>query len=398
MKQFGALFLFFIVNISVSQGIRFENSTFAEALQKAKEQDKLLFVDAYTVWCGPCKWLAREVFPDPDLGDYYNRHFVSLQLDMEKGEGIDFSKKYNITAFPTLLYFDNEGNEIHRLLGAREAVRLLEETRPIVSGENRLSTLRTMVEQSSQVDKSTLVKYLISLFNAGEMDTERLQQLLPVMQPDDWKNPELVFIILTASGETNDCNDDFTQALFANYQALLNVYSDLPDFLSSIESFFYEKLAISFAHKIDDKTYNNSAAETFLLTHGKAFDRKRIELLAERKAKKNQNNFRKLLELDHKIFMKYSENETELNNAAWQIAENAEPTKKELKYAILWAKKSISIDENYYNTDTLAHLLYKSKKYHQAKYWAERAIALGKKVGEDVTLTEILLQKIQTKI
>ncbi len=100
-----------------AQGIVFEKLTFEECLKKAKAEDKLLFIDFYTEWCGPCKRVSREVFPKKDIGDFYNKHFVNLKIDAEKGEGPELAKKYKIDTYPTFLFINFKGEIIHKKIG-----------------------------------------------------------------------------------------------------------------------------------------------------------------------------------------------------------------------------------------------------------------------------------------
>ena len=71
-------------------------------LEQAKKENKLIFMDCYTSWCGPCKMLAKEVFTDPDVAAFFNEKFVNAKVDMEKGEGPALKKQYGVNAFPTL--------------------------------------------------------------------------------------------------------------------------------------------------------------------------------------------------------------------------------------------------------------------------------------------------------
>lgn len=127
------LLLFFLSGaITLSaQGIVFEKTSFAEALAKAKQSDKLLFIDFHAVWCGPCRMMERDVFPLPKVGAYYNEHFVNLEIDGEKGEGIELVKKYGIENYPTFLFLNGDGEVVYRFLGARGEKELLEEARRI---------------------------------------------------------------------------------------------------------------------------------------------------------------------------------------------------------------------------------------------------------------------------
>jgi len=114
------------------KGMNFELGSFAQALGKAEQEGKLLFMDCFTTWCGPCKMMASRVFTDEKVGEYYNAHFVNLKMDMEKGEGIDLMKRYKVEAFPTMLILDAQGNELHRIVGYRDAEPFIAEAKKVV--------------------------------------------------------------------------------------------------------------------------------------------------------------------------------------------------------------------------------------------------------------------------
>ncbi len=99
------------------KGVQFYQGNFKQALAKAKKEQKLVFLDAYTTWCGPCKVLKTKVFPDKALGDYINKHFVSIGIDMEAGEGPNIANMYPIDGYPTLLFLDPEGKVKKKVLG-----------------------------------------------------------------------------------------------------------------------------------------------------------------------------------------------------------------------------------------------------------------------------------------
>ena len=115
-----------ICSSGFSQNINFQEGTFEEVLAKAKSENKLVFMDCYTVWCGPCKKLAKEVFPQKEVSAFFNDNYVSLTMDMEKGEGIELARYYNITAYPTLLFLDVRGEIVGRVEGAVNADQLIE--------------------------------------------------------------------------------------------------------------------------------------------------------------------------------------------------------------------------------------------------------------------------------
>ena len=100
------------------EGIRFFEGTWKAAREKAAETGKPLFVDAYAEWCGPCKVMDKRVFTRKTVGEFYNKHFINYQYDMEKGKGPQFRQKYKVTAYPTLLFFNSTGRVVYRQRGA----------------------------------------------------------------------------------------------------------------------------------------------------------------------------------------------------------------------------------------------------------------------------------------
>lgn len=96
--------------IENSRGIQFIEGDWGKALAGAKKQNKLIFLDAYTSWCGPCKLLKRNTFPNKDAGEFFNSNFINVAIDMEKGDGPALARRYGVTAYPTLIITDADGN------------------------------------------------------------------------------------------------------------------------------------------------------------------------------------------------------------------------------------------------------------------------------------------------
>lgn len=99
------------------QGIRFEHGSLQEALEKARKEEKAVFVDCFTSWCGPCKMMSDKVFPDKQVGDYFNPRFVSIKIDMEKGEGKELAREWKVNAFPTYLILNARGEVVYTSRG-----------------------------------------------------------------------------------------------------------------------------------------------------------------------------------------------------------------------------------------------------------------------------------------
>ena len=108
---------------TAGQGIVFEQqgTKFSQAVQKAMDTKKLIFVDCFTSWCGPCKMMARDVFTQEKVGKFMNAGYVNFQIDMEKGEGPELAKKWQVSAYPTFLILNSAGQELGRFLGGSDA-------------------------------------------------------------------------------------------------------------------------------------------------------------------------------------------------------------------------------------------------------------------------------------
>ena len=100
-----------------SEGIQFTEAAWKDVLKKAKAEKKVIFLDAYASWCGPCKLLQKNVFTKKAVGEVYNAKFINVKMDMEKGEGPALAQVYPLEAYPTLLFIDGNGKVLKKVIG-----------------------------------------------------------------------------------------------------------------------------------------------------------------------------------------------------------------------------------------------------------------------------------------
>lgn len=109
----------------MAQGIKFLDADWAKVMERAKKENKIVFIDCYTEWCQPCKKMEKETFTDKKVGDFFNKHFICVKVDMEKGEGPIILNMYKINSFPTLIFVNADGDEVFRRVGDKTVDELL---------------------------------------------------------------------------------------------------------------------------------------------------------------------------------------------------------------------------------------------------------------------------------
>lgn len=138
---------------AIAQGIVFQELTLQQAMSKAADpaDPRLIFIDCYTSWCGPCIEMAKQEFPKKVAGDFFNPKFVAVKFDMEKGEGIDIGKKYDVKMFPTFLILDAKGEEINRVVGKAGAEEFIEKVKTALKPDNSMAALKAAYEKEKNM-------------------------------------------------------------------------------------------------------------------------------------------------------------------------------------------------------------------------------------------------------
>lgn len=99
------------------EGITFTDEAWAAIMKKAKAENKIIFLDAYASWCGPCKLLQKNVFTRSDVGEVFNKNFINVKVDMERGEGPQLARLFPLEAYPTLFFIDPNGKIVKKVVG-----------------------------------------------------------------------------------------------------------------------------------------------------------------------------------------------------------------------------------------------------------------------------------------
>lgn len=395
-NKFLPLFAFGLLSTLVvnAQGIQFQKGVWAEIKSKAKAENKYIFVDAYTTWCGPCKWQSKKVFPQKEVGDFFNKNFVAFKLDMEKGEGKAFAKKYKVRAYPTLLYFNPKGEIVHKTVGAYPAKKLLQQANKSLNTETQLYTLQRRFEKGER-SQDFLKKYVEVLADANEGFGKLAEIYLNQMGKNNWAKAEgwefISKYVRKSSARVFEyvMKNQSTFAKVAGGQAKVDKYiiGVLKADIQSVARSKDENRLIAFKNKL------------------KVFGNKADQYIAKVEYMFYANDKEKALQYACKYFDNYCNNAFEFDKIAWRYHQKYDDPQK-LEKALEWAEKSVQMNKAFFNMGTQAYLLFKLKRYKESKKVTKEAIALTKKAPQDIkgwaeetkASLEKLLEKIQTKL
>lgn len=374
-------FVYFFVAVLIlscstenKKGIIFEKEeTLEDVLEIAEKQNKIVFLDCYTSWCGPCKRLSKDVFTQKEVGDLFNKNFVCAKFDMEKDGGKDIALRYNITAYPTLIFLDSKGDVKRRVVGAPDAEELIQNAKLFTHKKESLVRLQKEIDNKNY-------------------DPVIIDQFLSVY-------PDYPTKVILFNDYFNNISDE--EKLSLDTWSLIQ--SHVTDLESELAVFFIKNRA-KFKQKFDKKSVRELANKLFLETvHKCAESGKPLEKYIELDSKlttqaiafvdlqeafldfstdettSNWNNYFNQIE---SYYNKFDCDSRELNNTAWTIYENNEKygSKKQLEFAHLLVKKALVDDpENHYILDTYAHVSYALGDKKEAIIKEKKAVKLATK-------------------
>ena len=150
-----------------AQGIEFFHGEWKDALVKAKAEDKIIFVDCFTTWCGPCKAMAKNTFTDPKVGEFFNNTFINMKLDMEGKEGKAFGSKFPVSAYPTLYFIDGDGKVVKKVVGGQKPDGLIAIGKDASKGLDKSSAYEEEYLKGNR-DYDFMMKFIKAMNNVGK--------------------------------------------------------------------------------------------------------------------------------------------------------------------------------------------------------------------------------------
>jgi len=382
MQRFIVLFaVLFMPLILQAQGVSFEHLSWPEALAKAKKEQKLVFVDAYTLWCGPCKLMVNNVFPDSSVGNYFNSHFVNLKMDMEHGEGIILAKKYSIAIFPTLIFFNPEGKVLHRAPGFHGVQDLLKLGAAAADMQHNMAALEMRFAAGERTPD--FLRKLADLKSVAlDPDAAKIAQAYLKTQDDYSSASNMDFILKYA-------DDPFSDAFYylMHHRAQFDSVYTKPTVKDRLDQIFenyleaHPKLQLGEVQRLYGTVYPEQC-ELLASSYRLTYYRKQKDMV----------NFA-LSAIDHYTRFPCEEPDELAEIAKIFADEVSDPAM--LKQALEWVKASIKLQENYYAYETQAALYAKLDQKKAAIKSAKRAVELADQNDEEALEAKALLEILE---
>lgn len=257
-----------------SAGINFLHGvTWAEAVTKAKAENKLIFIDFYTQWCGPCMNMAQTVFSLPTVGYYYNHTFVNLKIDAEEGEGITLAKKYGVHSYPTYAFIDpTTENIVHRSSSRQSAEQFIQTGKDATIPTQRSFYLQEQYAKGNR-ERAFLIDYIRynhSIYarnNVQKAFEDLLKNGAKLTEPDIWEVyadniPGITPYLRQVSDNYMDFCQRFGKKAVDAKLAKETTYADLAaiEALCDYEGKDFNCKMIHINNSINEKKYDDAAA------------------------------------------------------------------------------------------------------------------------------------------
>ena len=381
-----------------AQGIDFKTDSWQAVKNRAKKDNKLIFVDAYTTWCGPCKIMDKNVFSNQKVGAFYNDHFISFKIDTEKGAGPDFAKEQHISSYPTYLFMDGDGKLLLRKTGAMPAEAFLQIGQKVLDLDKAVATMASAYENGNR-DPEFILKYLASLKERDLPTQDMALWYFAMIGQENWGSQKNQILIRAYIQNPYSSVIQFlekhkepeamaTKQSFTVYNTLNTVYKD------------YIKKTLVPNKKDQEIDQILSKTEALFYPREAAY----IHFLVKKEIAKRDKDW----ESYTKNAMDYVNNHqlpakryTSVNNMAMVFYNSKHINDKTaLSEALKWMDVVLknTKDSPYYPgyLDTQARVLYKLGRKKEALKLANKIVKMAEKTGDNPSETLALIEEIKT--
>ena len=368
-------------------GVHFRPITLEEAIEAAKAENKKVFVHGFADWCHFCMYMKDSVYIDKEVGDFYNANFVCIKLDMEK-EGKELNKTIRSHTFPTFLFYDTNGELMHRAAGRRYKQPFIELGKEALDPKRQMRTFRNKYDSGTATPYE--VQFYFRMMEIAGMDAQLLIDDYLSKQPDseftNANNWRIMFDIL------KDPTLPVMKRILENKKEIEKKYT--ADSINNRLISMYNNYLTGYVQRVDSAGFE-SAKRQVLNTPNLDIAEK-IVAWADLNKLKMKSEWETYKAEGKKFIDKYAMNDFKrLNDVSQNYYDRFYTDKEAMAQAEQWMLKSVTLADIYKANHLLASICFVLGKKEQALKYANHAIELAKATNTDSKQTAVLLEKIQ---
>jgi thioredoxin-related protein len=406
IRLFYVTVLFPCIVFAQGKGVQFEQGiSWNEVQAKAKSENKYIFLDCFATWCGPCKEMDKEVYPDEKLGDYMNARFISVrvQMDTSKQDDENVQKWYPdahaiqqhdiITAYPSFLFFSPDSKILHRGLGFKSTEDFISLAASALDPDKQYYTLLENYQQgrknyNSMPDLAETAEMLQDTSMANIVARDYIFNYLDNLSDNELCTRRNIDFIGSFIFLQNSKGRSF--GLFYNHSIQIDSLMNSKGYSQGLVDYIIAK------EEIDSKLWKNLNPdypiaekpdwEKITAAITKKYDSsyaERTVLGAQLRWYNYKNDWPEIVKYNIKKIDTYGLDtvgwgKVFLNNMIWDVIFTHSNDKKALNKGIQWMEVLLKSDPNSPNhLDTYANLLYKIGRRQEALVWEQKAMALA---------------------
>lgn len=389
------------------KGVKFEEALSWEQIkERAKTENKFIFVDVYATWCVPCKMMDKDVYPSERLGAFMNRKYISVKVQIDSTakdneniknwymDAIKLRQQYDITSLPSFLFFSPEGKIVHRDLGyksesdfaslAKNAMNPATQLYALVGnyqpGKMSYQDMHSMAVTAKNLNQNEL---------ANSIAQDYLKNYLYKLKEEDLCASKDHILFITSFIQSSK---EKGFGLFYKYGGKIDKLMGHKGYAQHVVDYVISK------EEIDAKLFrdNQPLMENPDWNKMQAIiKRKYSQTHADRTIMDGQlrwyrykNDWDNLAKYNILKIEKYGLDTTvwgavDLNNMIWNVIFKHSNDKNIISKGIEWAELLVKKDSTSKDwLDTYANLLYKAGRINEAIQWEEKAVKAAEQFAE----------------
>lgn len=373
----------------------------------ARKENKAVMLYFHFDGCGACVTMEQTVFKDQQVMDFLHANCIMMEINTQKGRGVEWNLPYRVTLHPTFLFFDSEGRELHKMVGVFPPEAFFIQAKHALLSDKNVANYHRLY-QSGFREPDFLWEYTYMLRDAHELDSVVVHDYLDLLHEQDFKLEKNLKYIYEFSIHHFNIYIPYNSVggqFLLNSKELFYPYVDSQQvktrivwmLLSAINKAIEEKDEKIFWQIIDRlKEYDHGEPYYFKEMDGRVTGMITTQHLILHsylhfyEAMGDKSNYHKTLEWYLSSIWHDAE---ELNRFAWGVVEQTQKQEMAtIQTAIRCSIRSIELDNRYSYNDTYAWLLYKAGMKKKAFKQAKKTMAIAKKNNEDFSETQHLIE------